>query len=284
MESVNVFEAKNTEFSAWPSGGMVAGEPLAEWRTVTPMLAKEWLERGGNNRKLKTKHVATLARAIRDGRWRQNGCAIVLDEDGKLRDGQHRCAAIVSAARPIRALVVSGVDPEAFDTIDTGMSRKTRDVLQIHGEMYASWLAGALTAVWQDRRGIPLFTSTRPTPAEAFDTLEAEPALRAVPRRVEKTVKLLTPSVAIWAYWKFSALDPTLCERLFHGIATGENLTNSDPVYLFRERLIEDAAKRTRMRQMQIAAFLVKTWNMMRAGKTVKLLRWGSTEAFPTVE
>src|SRR5215472_19149766 len=97
--------------------------PNASFMTITPMLAQEWLDRGGANRHRNDKRVGVLAAAIRRGDWRLTGDTIKLDEDGLIRDGQHRLAAIVDAGIDVQTLVVFGVAEDAFDVMDTGRPR-----------------------------------------------------------------------------------------------------------------------------------------------------------------
>jgi len=77
--------------------------------------------------------VKEYVSAMIEGEWLYNGEAIKFDRDGRLVDGQHRLEAVVKANKPIAFLVIRGLDPEVFKTIDTGKKRSAGDVLAIKG-------------------------------------------------------------------------------------------------------------------------------------------------------
>ena len=59
-----------------------------------------------------------LVRDVKEGRFLETGQALVLDEDGLLREGARRCHAVIEAMRPIRVLLVYGIPrdtPEIWD-------------------------------------------------------------------------------------------------------------------------------------------------------------------------
>src|SRR4030095_4066006 len=74
-----------------------------------------------------------LVMAIEMGEWQLTGDSIKLDDEGRVRDGQHRLEAIYRSNTPVQALVVRNVTEAAFDVIDTGKTRNASDVLAIHG-------------------------------------------------------------------------------------------------------------------------------------------------------
>src|SRR5882724_10236142 len=92
---------------------------IAEVITITPRDATEWLRCNKNNGPLRKRHGEFLARFITSGNWQVNGKAIVIADDAQVLDGQHRLFAIIDAGKPIQSLVVYGINPEAFSTIDT---------------------------------------------------------------------------------------------------------------------------------------------------------------------
>jgi hypothetical protein len=77
--------------------------------------------------------VARYAREIAAGRWKPNGETIKFTMDGVLLDGQHRLAAVALAGVGIETTVVWGLDPDCFDTIDSGRPRSAADMLAIQG-------------------------------------------------------------------------------------------------------------------------------------------------------
>ncbi len=79
--------------------------PRSPWRsgpiTLTPALAAVLLSSSTHNRNIRQKQINEFVRAIKEHRWRLNGEPLILDQTGALRDGHHRCRAVVAADMPI---------------------------------------------------------------------------------------------------------------------------------------------------------------------------------------
>src|SRR5262245_16276311 len=116
--------------------------------TITPESATNWLRANQHNRPVRRRHVAFLAKQITDGHWQLNGQTIIISEDEQVLDGQHRLLAVIEAGRQIQSLVVYGVDPVAFKTIDTGAVRTGADALCLEmPEISVGTLRAASTSV-----------------------------------------------------------------------------------------------------------------------------------------
>lgn len=78
---------------------------------ITPKIAEEYLFQNKNNyRPLKRSVVNRYAEDMKNGRWEMNGETITFDENGVLKNGQHRLAAIVKSGITVEMVVVRGVD------------------------------------------------------------------------------------------------------------------------------------------------------------------------------
>lgn len=101
--------------------------------TITPERAAHYLKRNVDNyRKLSKSKVALYADEMKAGKWQLNGEGIVLDDTGKLKNGQHRLAAIMMAGIPITMTVTTGVS-ENVTIYDNGMARTTKQMAQAGG-------------------------------------------------------------------------------------------------------------------------------------------------------
>lgn len=98
---------------------------------LTPDFARRLLERMPHNRPLRRGRVSLMADDIRNGRYIFNPNPIVIDDDGQLIDGQHRCHGVIEADRPIPVIVMTGFPHETMDVIDTGRARTVGDILQL---------------------------------------------------------------------------------------------------------------------------------------------------------
>ena len=131
------------------------GESI-EVMLVTPEIAKNFLMKNTNNRKMKVYSKNKYSRDMENENWQFNGDAIRLDSEGNLRDGQNRCQAIVDSGVSIYAIVIKGIKKEAVQTIDTGNSRTNADVLEMHGFKYSNELSAAAKRVILLDKGMPI--------------------------------------------------------------------------------------------------------------------------------
>lgn len=81
---------------------------------------------------------------------------------------------------------------------------------------------------------------------------------------------------------------PGAKKHFISAIAHGSGLTEQDPAYLLRQRLLKDkAAKTTSLTRNMKAALIIKAWNVYRVGGVIGNLRWAGSgpmsESFPTI-
>lgn len=113
--------------------------------TITPAIAKSLLENHNEgNRNLREQKVIFYAAQMLRGEWSLNGESIIIDNTGRVIDGQHRLAAIVKSGVTLQVVVVRGVSPDGFTTIDTGLNRTTADVFQMSNICDASYAASVV--------------------------------------------------------------------------------------------------------------------------------------------
>lgn len=100
---------------------------------VTPDVAAELMSRNTNNRAIKKQKISQYARDMEDGAWNPDASELKFDRDGNLIDGQNRLLAAIQADVPFPTYVRTGLDPVAFNYIDTGAVRTTGDVFKRAG-------------------------------------------------------------------------------------------------------------------------------------------------------
>lgn len=100
---------------------------------ITPEKAKEYLKKNVDNyRKISRQKVTLYAEEMKAGKWQLNGEGIMFDESGKLKNGQHRLAAIMMAGIPVEMTVITGVDTKVM-IYDNGQNRSTRQMASASG-------------------------------------------------------------------------------------------------------------------------------------------------------
>ena len=100
--------------------------------TITPEIAKKYLERNTKNRRLEPRIVERYASDMRDGRFDLTHQGIGFYEDGELADGQHRLSAIVKAGVSVKMLVTKGISKSSTMQIDNHKLRSLTDSYSIH--------------------------------------------------------------------------------------------------------------------------------------------------------
>lgn len=104
--------------------------------TITPEIAKKWLDHSAGNRVLNKRYVKQLVDDIEHGRWELTGQPIILGADMiQLLDGHHRLTACVIANIPIKCMVVIGGHQST--KIDIGNARSTKHSLVMAGKINA---------------------------------------------------------------------------------------------------------------------------------------------------
>ncbi|MBP93640.1 MAG: hypothetical protein CMC55_05935 [Flavobacteriaceae bacterium] len=104
----------------------------AEIITLTPELAKELLKKNIGNRDLKGIKNSYVSQ-MKSGAWKENGEPIIIDVNGVVKDGQHRLYAVIEANHTYKVPLISGVQTDVMDTIDTGTNRSLHDILKLNG-------------------------------------------------------------------------------------------------------------------------------------------------------
>lgn len=108
---------------------------MTEKVLLTPQLAKElWEHNYPQNRPVKLSVVEKYMDDIRSGRWCQNDDLLdadpmMIDKDGYLINGQHRCLAVMKSETAIYVGMKKGVDTTIYNFLDGGESRKAIDFL-----------------------------------------------------------------------------------------------------------------------------------------------------------
>lgn len=266
----------------------IADSIKVERITLTPELARQMLENNKNNRPLKAGNVAKAERALRAGQWKFNGDAIRVDANGNMLDGQHRCHAIVNTGIAAETVLISGLDPEVFDTIDCGSPRSKADTLATKGEKFAKEIAAALmlihsyhqTGDFLKRRETELGNS------DMIALIARYPEVRQAPDY--KLGRITQPSIARAMYFLFRRSHPIKAEQFFNELLTGVGLAADSPVYQLRQRLITNMGAKGKLSTRYVCALFIKAWNYYVIGRSCQFLRFreegASPEAFPRIQ
>lgn len=122
--------------------------------TVTPEMARDWLNMNTDNRPLRDSTVRTLMAAIRRGEWKLTHQPIAIDEAGRVLDGQHRLQACVLSGKSLPMMVAREAPRATFDVIDIGARRSLADILRLP-PLQAAALGYVCRLVWTNEKMSP---------------------------------------------------------------------------------------------------------------------------------
>jgi len=254
---------------------------------ITPAFAKHLLAFNTHNRNYRERLATKYARDMAAGRWMFNTDGIGFDVHGRLTSGQHRLHAIIIANVPIRFLVAWGLHPDTRYVTDIGSTQKASDMFTLKGKKNVIILGSCLRmlARWDNESGLAMSRSPASN-AELDALLTANPDVEDAVSFVigDRDIRNLTAaSVLAFAYLLFSRIDQPCAAEFFHTMATGANLTNSDPRLILARQLrnIGSRGSASASSQRVVLAYVIKAWNAWRNGETPKLFRWVPNEPFP---
>jgi hypothetical protein len=242
--------------------------------TISPKQAEAMLERNlDTQRKVQQKKVDQYAAAMLEGRWKLNGISIKFDTDGRLQDGQHRLWACVQSGVPFETLLVTEMDPDVFDTIDTGVARDAGTIMGIAGVVNSRYVAGAVrwvTAIQQGRvqlkSGIDNFKLMPDQILAAYREMPGIETSVNVGHQIHKVCGFAAVMSAL--HYLLLQKEPEEAARFFHDLKEGVGLGPNDPVWKLRERLTQRITRRTKPAEAYILT--VRAWNARLEGREMK--------------
>lgn len=259
-------------------------KPSAEFVTVTPSLAQEWMGRNTKNRPKKNQKIAMYSRDIQAGNWFLTGEAIKFDWNGRVIDGQNRLLAIIDAGIPTDLLVVNGLDPEVQAVLDSGAPRSARDALNMKGFERSSDLAATVLAhsLWGNGTFKHCMTQTpgyaRPTNYEVveyvFDNQQLIDSVKMA-KLVQRRVPLAIGALAT-AHEQISRVDADDAYEFFDRLRDGRTYGTGDPVLTLIDKAQHMRDNRERRWPSTCLYLIFRAWNAYRSGKNLSTFRFGN--------
>lgn len=215
--------------------------------TITPAIAKKYLQSNVLNRPIRWKHMDNLKQEILGGRWLVTHQGIAFDDEGHLLDGQHRLLAIEASGKTVQSLVTRGMDPHVngdinlytMDVIDTGRGRSAADQLNLlHGVDNANLTVGALRTI------IGIFIPG--LKRSKITTGQCVPILKLYGDDIKKMIslgansKLCRKAALVGVLALGNKIDPQVANEFMTAMNTGEDIKRGDPVYALREYVISN--------------------------------------------
>lgn len=255
---------------------------------VTPETAQYWLDKYNNhNRGMRNAAVNRYARDMMNGKWLFNGEPIQFDTEPKLQNGQHRLASVVRSGRAQKFIVITGLPPEAQDSMDAGVRRTPGDVLALSG--YGSngktlATVARLALQMEQAVGKDMVRLTRGfTTAEIKTRIERDPALvkavEAALTELQVPAALATKTVVAYCYYRFSQINAEQALVFFRDLVTLANLPGDSPIIALHRRLTSHTAssRKTPDHSLEAIAYVITAWNAWRRNEQREHIRLGKT-------
>lgn len=285
-----------TMIHAKPGGGSSITRKTV---TLTPELARCYLDSNSNNRRINAGAVADYSASMRRGGWRYNpgDSAITFDDRGVLINGQHRCLAVIDSGCSIRVDTVSGVATDLREVFDTGRARRASEVMAMRGESNTITLAAVAMVQWRHLRALdrvrrnvaPYHLTTgfreKASNQEIADLVEEFPLLRssALASKAMEPKKLVAPAIGGWVHFRLTNAGPDIIDDFWAKVCTGIGVERNDAIHALRRNLLNRMGRGLSANQEQeyVAAVIFKTWNAWIMGKPVSVMAWTINEPFP---
>jgi len=236
---------------------------------------------------------------MKAGQWRLNGESIIVDWDHNIADGQHRLGAIVKTGVTADFVVVRGINPDCFPTIDRGKPRSNGNVFAMHGVANFNTVASAVTGVLNYRRALSI-TVKKEGGGIAFGSLNSyiRPSTTDLlaeydshSEKYEHAVKLslmcrdkIAPSSSATVA-ALALIDGKMghewVDDFWMAFKSGANLSEKSPILKLKERMEKNNKSDAKISQHQITMLCVKAWNLYAGEKECGVLRVDSDGATP---
>lgn len=265
-------------------------KPTCRLEVITPADAKKLLSKHKGNRKMRAPNLAMLINEIKTDKFEITGETIKLDWDGNLMDAQHRLEACIAANKPIETFVVRDLDPKVMAIIDTGKSRSAADLLHMSGIDDAATIASMVKFVIAFNRGafgaaISVSSTAQITNAAIGEyTLKhlKSLSLSAEFASIKLSTKIVGPALISSLHYIFKGKSEEDADDFCQRLLDGTQLKKTSPIYVLREKLLNDSRSKHKMTRPLRVATICKAWNLYREDKTVSIISYDANkEGFP---
>lgn len=253
-------------------------------RRIEPSEAAKLTERFYANTHVDRRFLQAYVRDMGEGRWMLNGAPLVLSKDGRVLDGRVRLLASVAANSPFDTLVVEGIEPEAYETLDAVRRRRLADILAIRSEKHGRALGAALKIVWSYTNGLAPGSGKGPSPLALLELLENNPEIRSSILPSLRATPLLPHGCGIALHHLMSRVDQHRADRFISLLGEPVAAEGVGPILQLRSVLQDLRGQGGSRKQSYMLAIAIKAWNAFRSSRPLKLLKYSpDREAFPRI-
>lgn len=258
--------------------------------TITPLTAEKLLASNHANRPLSKSVVEKYVKEMKSGTWVLNGDSIRVDKNDCLLDGQHRLTACIVSGVPFSTLLITGIEPSVFTTIDIGKNRNASDTLALKGYTNTQSLATVIKFLmtFQHTKKVSTFDGGRATSNQSvLDFIEENPDVYVdtveFRNRYTAAIKFTGVSAGGALFHIIKKKSPELAHFMFKSISTGAGLGEDSVILKYRNKMLSNTIEGKSMRCGYKALLLIRLWNKLKTTGDKGLLRWNNEETFPKI-
>lgn len=239
-------------------------------RTINPEFAHKLLKYNPKNRRLNQSHVKGLASQMEDGLFMPELGFISFDKKGHLIDGQHRLHAIIDSQSTFKIKIITGLDPQVRNIIDTGLKRSLADILRMDGIENASVVSGAIAKIIIfDKHGrFDTRMDRKFHNADYKKAIKKHPEIIICSQKLRPSAIFRRPSQILALYVLCYKVAPRKADDFFLRLMTGENLEKNSPLLEIRRIVLNKIGTRNNIAMVDLIFALVSVWNASRKGKS----------------
>lgn len=255
-------------------------------KSITPSIAKEFMDRNTKNRPINERNVDYLAKQMKEGKWKVNGETVKFSKTGVLLNSQHTLLAVIKSGVTIKIDVRYGLDDDVFPTLDTGRGRTSSDVLAIDGIENYTHISAMVNFIINFRIGH--VDQAARSYSHGSDKITNDTVLEFAKKHNKSlqesriygysakmndgtvSAKLLASFHYIFKKIKDAEKDANeFCSRVGDGVG----LSKDSPIYVLRKTLqAADKDKKSKMNPNHRLALICKAWNLYRKNRTTTRL------------
>lgn len=239
------------------------------YRIINPEFAHKLLKYNPKNRRLNQAHVKMLASQMEAGLFMPELGFISFDKKGKMIDGQHRLNAIIESQASFKMKILTGLDSQVRNIIDTGMKRSLADTLRMDGIENATVVSGAIAKIiiFEQYGRFDAKADRKFHNADYKKAIKNHPEIIICSQKLRPSPIFRRPSQILALYVLCYKVAPRKADDFFLRLMTGENLEKNSPLLEIRRIVLNKIGTRNNVAMTDLIFALISVWNASRKGK-----------------
>jgi len=195
---------------------------------------------------------------------------ISFDKKGQMIDGQHRLQAIIESQSTFKMKIITGLDPNVRNIIDTGMKRSLSDILRMDGIDNAGLVSGAIAKmiIFDATGRFDARLNRKFHHADFSKAMKKHPEIRICAEKLRPSAIFRRPAQILALYSLCTKVAPRKADEFFLRLMTGENLEKNSPLLEIRRIVLNKIGTRNNIAMTDLIFALISVWNASRKGSS----------------